>query len=370
MNWRVTFQVIGIIAAILSLFPLVAADYWWIRVFDFPHLLLTGFTLIAIILYFFTFKPKWVNDYLYITILLGCFAFQISKIIEFTPFYSLQVADSSENISNDNRLNVYGANVLQKNEEGAELYKEIQEMQPDIILFTETNNRWSTEINSAIGADYPYKVEEPLDNTYGMLVYSKLPLRNTSIEYMVDPEIPSIHTQVQMRNGEWLQYYAIHPTPPMPQHNPKSTDRDTELMKTAIMSYQSELPVIVMGDFNDVTWSDGTQLTMRIGKLLDYRVGRGFYNSFSAKNPVMRWPLDHILVSSDFRHEKSGTGVGFGSDHFPAYVTLTYEPELASEQAAVEPTEENWKQARDQMNTKGLESFMEIPAGLKNLISN
>jgi endonuclease/exonuclease/phosphatase (EEP) superfamily protein YafD len=370
MNWRVTFQVIGIIAAIMSLFPLVAIDYWWIRVFDFPHLILTGFTLVAILLYFFTFKPRWVNDYLYITILLGCFAFQVSKIIQFTPFYANEVADSSENVKPEDKLVLYGANVLQTNKEGDELYKEIEERQPDIILFTETNQRWSDEIKSKIGAEYGYKLEEPLDNTYGMLLYSKLPIRNSSIEYMVDSEIPSIHTQVQMKNGEWFQLYAIHPTPPMPQHNPSSTDRDTELMKTAIMSYQSKLPVIVMGDFNDVSWSDSTQLTITIGKLLDYRVGRGFYNSFHAKYPVMRWPLDHILVSSEFRHEDSGTGVGFGSDHFPAYVTLTYEPKLAKQQEPKEPTDKEWELARDQMSSKGLESFTEIPAAIERLMDN
>ncbi|WP_438969158.1 hypothetical protein [Nonlabens sp.] len=71
---RKTFQVLGLIAALLSLTPLIVADYWWIKVSDFPHLQLSGFTLLAIILYFFTFNPKWVNDYAYITILMGCFS--------------------------------------------------------------------------------------------------------------------------------------------------------------------------------------------------------------------------------------------------------------------------------------------------------
>ncbi|PRP66835.1 endonuclease/exonuclease/phosphatase family protein [Nonlabens agnitus] len=370
MNWRITFQVIGIIAAVLSLFPLVAADYWWIRIFDFPHVQLTAFTLIAILLYFFTFKPKWINDYLYITILLGCFAFQLTKIIAYTPVYPLEVLDSSKNVEEENRLIIYTANVLQKNEKGSNLFIEIREREPDVIVFTETNERWMNDIRLQIGKDYPYKVEQPQDNTYGMLVYSKLPLRDANIHFMVDPEIPSIHAQVQMRNGEWFQLYAIHPTPPMPQHNPMSTDRDTELMITAVKSYNSELPVIVLGDFNDVAWSDSTELTKTISKLLDLRIGRGFYSSYHAQYPLMRWPLDHILIDSEFRLEKAGTGVDFESDHFPAYAYLTYEPALAKEQAADEPTEEDWKQAKDQMSTKGMESFMELPAAFKNLINN
>ena len=139
MNWRVIFQVIGMIAALLSLVPLIAADYWWIRVFDFPHLQMTAFTLLAIILYFFTFKPRWANDYLYISILLGCFAFQVSKIIKFTPIMDVELEESSANVAEEDKFLIYTANVLQKNEEGSKIFEEINEKQPDLIVFTETN---------------------------------------------------------------------------------------------------------------------------------------------------------------------------------------------------------------------------------------
>ncbi len=370
MNWRLTFQIIGMTAALLSLLPLVAADYWWIRMFDFPHLQLTGFTLLAIILYFFTFRVKWINDYLYITILLGCFAFQCTKIIRFTPLFPVELQASTPGIAPDAQLKLYTANVLQPNEKRENLFQEIQKRQPDIIVFTETDNIWGEDIRKAIGDQYAYKVEQPQDNMYGMIVYSKLALRETSIEFMVDEEIPSIHTQVQLRNGEWFQLYAIHPTPPMPQENATSTDRDTELMKTAIKSYQSKLPVIVLGDFNDVAWSASTELTETIAKLLDLRVGRGFFNSYHAQYPIFRWPLDHILIAPEFRLTDAGTGVDTGSDHFPTYAYLTYEPEKAALQKPEEPTAGDWKRAKKQMSPAGMESFTELPDGFKKLLED
>ncbi|MEP3970041.1 MAG: endonuclease/exonuclease/phosphatase family protein, partial [Nonlabens sp.] len=57
---------------------------------------------------------------------------------------------------------------------------------------------------------------------YGMLVYSRLELSDTRIKFQVDPEIPSIDAKVRMKNGDLFQLFAIHPTPPMPQHNPLS----------------------------------------------------------------------------------------------------------------------------------------------------
>ncbi|WP_194850617.1 endonuclease/exonuclease/phosphatase family protein [Nonlabens antarcticus] len=365
MKWRLAFQILGLIAAVFSLLPLIAADYWWIRVFDYPHLQFTAFTLAAIILSLFTFKWRWYQDYIFLAILVGCFAFQCYKIIRFTPLVPVELKDSSANISSKDQLRLYTANVLQTNTNRKALFEEITQRQPDVVVFTETDQIWMKEIRKALSADYPYKVEEPLENTYGIILYSKLPLRETSVQFMVDPEIPSIHTQVKLRNGDWFQLYAIHPTPPMPQENPSSSDRDTELMKIAIKSYQSTLPVIVLGDFNDVAWSSSTELTETIGKLLDLRVGRGFYNSYHAQYPMFRWALDHILIAPEFRLSKVGRGVNTGSDHFPTYAYLTYEPDLAHEQEPEEPSMENWKSARDQMSKQGLESFSVLPDGMK-----
>ncbi len=366
--WRKIFQVIGIIAAVLSLLPLMAADFWWIRILDFLHVYFTILTFVAIILYFFTFKPSWAKDYVYIGILLACFAFQIYRIIDYIAIYPIEVEQSTENVSKDQEILIYTSNVLEKNDKHEDLFVEIKELDPDVIVFTETNSKWQQWIKADMGNRYPYKVEYPLDNTYGMILYSKFELINPEVKFQVDPEIPSIHTKLRTKSGELVQLYAIHPTPPMPQHNPKSTDRDQELIKTAIHSYNSELPVIVLGDFNDVSWSDSTQLTKTIGRLLDVRIGRGIYTTFNAKNYAMRWPLDHILTTSDFRHKESGTGVKYGSDHFPLWVRLTLESDKKDEQAAAEPDEEDWKQAKSQLDEAGMESFTELPAGIKNLM--
>ncbi|MGB5981554.1 MAG: endonuclease/exonuclease/phosphatase family protein [Nonlabens sp.] len=364
--WRRTFQVIGIIAAVLSLVPLFGADFWWIRIFDYLHMYFMGFTFIAIILYFFTFKPKWVNDYIYIGILLGCFAFQVFRAIDYLPFYPSEVgAQENENAT---EITFYTANVLQKNTESKKLFEEINVKKPEIIVFTETDQVWQGKILNAIGADYPYKVEQPQDNTYGMILYSKLELVNPQVKFMVDDGIPSIHSEVMTDKGDKFQLFAIHPTPPMPQHNPKSTDRDQELMKTAIRSYNSEIPVVVMGDFNDVPWSDSTQLMKTIGKLLDARIGRGAYNTFNAQSFLMRWPLDHILSSSDFRYVDAATGVDFGSDHFPLWATLSLEPENKDNQRADEPSDSEWEQAKEQLNKQAFESFDKIPKKLHDMM--
>lgn len=347
MKLKTFLQIFGAIAVLLTIIPLIAADFWWIRVFDFLHIQLTLLTLTAIAAYFIRFDIKRLQDYVFMSILLACFAFQFVKIYPYTPLSAFEIGESSDTEAPE--ITVFTANVLQKSEKYEKLISEMNRVDADVMVFTETNTPWMNEISANLAEDYRYKVEVPLDNTYGMLLYSRFELINPQVRYIVDDSIPSIHTKIKLPEGDMVQLYAVHPTPPMPQHNPTSSDRDAELMKIAIKSLERDLPVIVIGDFNDVAWSETTSLFQSVGKLLDVRVGRGFYNTFNAKNILLRWPLDHIFTSKEFRVKEIHLGEDTGSDHFPYYATLSLEPEKAAEQEVEDPNENQLERAREQI---------------------
>ncbi len=352
-------QGFGIIAVILTLLPLIAVDYWWIRIFDFPHAQLTGLTLIAIITYFIKFDIKYYNDYLFVFILISCFVYQFSKIHAYTPLSSYE-ANESTITDTANTLNIYTANVLQKNKEYQLLLDQVAQKNPDIVLLMETDEQWKNAVHKTLSSSHPYFMLEPLDNTYGMLLYSRLPMSQNKINHLVDKEIPSMEAIITLESGNKFQLFAIHPTPPMPQHNPMSSDRDTEMMTTALRVYKREMPVIVMGDFNDVAWSETTSLFRKTSTLLDPRIGRGFYNTFNAQNVLMRWPLDHIFVSEEFRVKTLTRTKDIKSDHFPMYTELTFEPNKAKEQKAKKPSREILERAQSQLKEQHLLN-MEMP---------
>ncbi|MDO1500635.1 endonuclease/exonuclease/phosphatase family protein [Winogradskyella maritima] len=340
---RTGLFIFGVIAIILTFMPYISADYWWVRMFDYPHLQLTGLTLLALLLYFIKFDFRFYGDYIFAGFLLFCFVWQLQKIYPYTEFSDYEVLNASSNPKSS--LKLYAANVLQKNEDYEKAIKDMLKEDADIMVFTETNTIWQNEIRKALPASYTEKVEYPLDNTYGILMYSKLPLINPEVKFLVSDSVPSIHTKVSLKDGSLIQLYSIHPTPPMPQENPTSTDRDAEMMMIAKKSLDSDLPVIVLGDFNDVAWSQTSRLFQSVSRLSDARIGRGLYNTFNAKNVLMRWPLDHIFISDEFRIKSLSLGEDIGSDHFPMVATLSFEPDGIDEQGLDSPTEAELEQA-------------------------
>ncbi|MBT8295172.1 MAG: endonuclease/exonuclease/phosphatase family protein [Gramella sp.] len=366
MKLKPFLQGFGILAVVITIIPLIAADYWWIRMFDYPHIQLTLLTLTAIAAYFFRFEIKSWRDYAFMGILVTCFIFQFAKVYPYTPFAAYDVGKPTESVNKETGFMLLTANVLQKNKETELMIEEIKKLNPDVAVFTETDATWNKALSSGLGSDYTYKVEVPLDNTYGMILYSKLKLIEPSVKYIVDDSIPSIHSEIELRSGDRIQLHAIHPTPPMPQHNPSSSDRDAEMMKIALESLDSKIPVVVIGDFNDVAWSNTTSMFQSVGELLDVRKGRSFYNTFNAKSFIMRWSLDHIFVSEEFRVENINVGSDVKSDHFPFYAQLYLQPELAKEQKPEPASEEKIKKAKEQIQEEEQENAEKGQNGSSN----
>lgn len=343
---KTVLTVFGFIAILFTLLPFVALDYWWIRMFDFPHLQLTFLTFSAILFYVIKFDFKQWRDYLFMGLLMLCAGYQFAKIFPYTSFSDFEVLNSEKAAP---KISLFTANVLQKNDKYNLLKTMSNKIDADIMLFTETDRKWMNALDTNMSASYTYNKKVPIDNTYGMLLYSKLELIEPEVHYMVSDSVPSIHTKIKLTNNDTIQLYAIHPTPPMPQENPKSSDRDAEMMMIAKLALDSKYPVVVIGDFNDVAWSITSKLFQNVSRLLDIRKGRGLYNTYSADSYIMRWPLDHIFISSEFKLSKVKRCDDINSDHFPLLTVLSYEPEARELQQKPYPTKTDLKRADDQI---------------------
>lgn len=351
MKLKIFLRVFGCLAILLTLIPFIAINYWWIRVFDFPHLQLTFLTFLGVLTSLYKFKLKDWKDVAFTVILTGCLVYQVAKVFPYTSMAPLEIMDSTPN-SEAPILSIYASNVLQSNKKKEKLLAAIEKTDVDILLFTETDTTWRNAIHKVASKKYPHYIGKPLPNTYGMLLYSKLPLINPEVRFIVDDSVPSIQSLFLLPSGDTIQLFAIHPSPPMPQHNPSSTNRDAEMMKTALDALTSTYPVLVMGDFNDVSWSKTNRTFQQVSRLLDPRRGRGFYNSYHTGYFFMRWPLDHFFVSEQFRVSKLTRETSIDSDHFPMSIALTFEPEKAASQKALMPDESKIELAKKQIRSE------------------
>ena len=317
-------------------------EAWWVRGWDFPRLQVAVVAASVLLLQVVLLDFSASGSLVLVGLTVLCLVYQLWWIAAYTPFFPVEVKLAPGDDAN-NTISIMTANVLTTNKNAAGLLREVHQWRPDILVTLETNAWWQQQLD-VLGADYPYTIKCPLENLYGMHVYSRLPLEDSAIQFLIEPNIPSMHALAILPSGQQVRVHFLHPAPPSPSENEESTERDAELLVVAKSVVDAELPVIVAGDLNDVAWSATTRLFRKISGLLDPRVGRGMFNSFHADYWCVRWPLDHLFHSDHFMLKDIRRLPSFGSDHFPMLITLVYSPAQGAEQGGPESSasEEAW----------------------------
>lgn len=314
--------VISIFLIVATALPFIQSPVWWIRIFDFPRLQIAIACLISIILCLIYIKQKKVYQPLLLSLLVIAFSYQVSQIIIYTPLYPLQAKISNYKKASDS-FSIMVANILMTNEKTEAFKKQVYKYDPDILVITEPNARWELKLRE-LDNTYPYFIKYPLENTYGMILYSKLPLNNKRINFLVDKDVPSFYASVRLPSGNSFDLYSIHPKPPKPGIN--SYEWDAEVLIASKKIRERSRPVLVAGDLNDVGWSRTTKRFQQYSRLADPRQGRGLFSTYNAKIPLFRYPLDHIFYSESFGLIKMEKLDNAGSDHFFMYIKLSFEP--------------------------------------------
>lgn len=331
----------------LSLWSLIPRDEWWFRGADFPRLQILAMGIIALLGLLFMQTEWTLTREVLLLGLIAAVAFQLKMVLPYTPIWSKQVQQvKQEQLNPEQQISLLVANVLTPNHQYDLLLKHIDDLQPDLVLTLESDKNWQDALQP-IEKQYPYRVAVPLDNLYGMHLYSRLRLDDSEIKFILSDEIPSIHASVKLRSGIQVQLYCLHPKPPSPTEAKDSTLRDAELLIIGDRIKDLDESCIVMGDLNDVAWSRTTRLFQRISGLLDPRVGRYFMNTFHADYRLLRWSLDHIFHSTDFGLVEMKRLSHIGSDHFPIYVVLQTGRIFEQQQKELEQSAEDEQEAEE-----------------------
>ncbi|CAN5607976.1 endonuclease/exonuclease/phosphatase family protein [soil metagenome] len=340
LRWIVV--TLGLLATGGTVLSLSRNQHWFVRLWDFPRVQVALCGAVAGTLFgrfFFRGRPA---DRAFLLGTAAAVAWQAHKIRPYTRLGGVRVQRSSRSRPGDGKrgaatLRLVISNVRMENREPQRLLEVIRNCAPDVVLALETNAAWAKALRPLHG-DFPHVFEHPQENFYGLVLLSRLPLIDPHIRFLVQEDIPSVHTGVELRSGAQVFLHGLHPRPPEPIRDQDATPRDAELVVLGkAIREMGPRPTVVAGDLNDVAWSDTSELFLRLSGLLDPRMGRGFYNSYHADHLLLRYPLDHVFHSNHFRLVELQRLPHIGSDHFPMLIELSYEPGAEREQ---EPTRE------------------------------
>jgi len=342
------FTVLTLLLMTFTLAPLFRSEIWWIRDWDFPRLQLFIATIVLVVAELIVWDLSATRNLIIILLGVSGALYLGWWILPYTWLYKKEVEDSLD-INPKNRIRIMVANVLITNKNVDKLLTLIHENDPDIMVTLETNIWWQKKLD-VLEDVYPFTIKCPLENTYGMHVYSRYVLLDPKISFLIEDDVPSMSAKAVLPSGEKVLIYFLHPSPPSPTENETSIERDAELLLIAKEVKELEEPVIVTGDMNDVAWSYTTRLFRKISKMLDPRVGRGMFSTYHAEYPIIRWPLDHLFHSRHFTVVQVKRLPYFYSDHFPFLIELELIKGIEKVQDGLKASHEDEQVAEEKIN--------------------
>lgn len=214
------------------------------RIFDFPRLQIVGLLLLVLGLHL-ALLPHTPAAWALRALMLACLGLQVRRILPYTRLGRRQVLATTLAEPKE-PLRLLFANVLQPQHHHQQLLQSIEAADPDVVLALETDDWWRQAL-SPLERSHPHTVLLPQDNTYGMLLYSRLPLHDVEVAYLVESDVPSIHATVRLAGGSPVRLHCLHPRPPAPAEHPDSVPRDAELLVVGRAIRQNPMATVVMG---------------------------------------------------------------------------------------------------------------------------
>ncbi len=295
-------------------------SYWYSKVLDFPR---TQYLIVALLCLplFVLLTRRW--NLPAIALALGLLSAILIQSLTVLPYLvgAKQVPDAVATQATDGHtVGILLANVLITNKQSGEFLEIVRDRDPDMLLVMEVDAWWMEQL-TPLDETYPYTVKQPNDVAYGMALYSRFPLSATELKFFNKDDVPSIHTRVELPSGKAFVFHGMHPVAPVPskEYPDNKGEKEVAFDKLATMLANESLPILVAGDYNDVSWSHTARLFQDKRSLKNVRLGRGLYNTFDATSAFLRWPLDHFFVSKEFSLLELERLPTFGSDHFPLY---------------------------------------------------
>ena len=308
------------LVVVATLLPMWPTSHWLVRLCDFPRFQIAILAIAVGALLLLTGWPLASLEAGLVSAVALSALWQLSWVWRYIPGAPREVPSVRSVQDASACVTLLTTNVFQKSRDVGALLRIVSDTNPDLVFAVETDEWWCGELRAGLQGRYPQVRTYPLSNGYGLALFSRFELVDPVVRFLVDEAIPSIKAGVMLPSGAMLDLYGMHPQPPAPRQD--STERDLEMISVGNEIKRVGRPAIVLGDLNDVAWSATTSRFKRVGGLVDPRCGRGFFNTYPAGLPGLRYPLDYIFHTAHFAVCDMRVLPRFESDHLPLVAKL------------------------------------------------
>lgn len=214
-----------------------------------------------------------------------------------------------------NKLKIMSFNVLWYNSLQDDVIEEMLKPAPDVIVVLEYTAPWHSRLRR-LNSKYPHQVLQPRWHGFGLAIFSKFPLTDTKVIQLTKEltDNPTVVTHVNY-GGQKIRLCGLHVLSPVNAFRMELRNRQYDEVAEALVD--DEVPTVVVGDFNSVSWSPYVIDFMKKTGYRDSRLGFGYHSSWHAEYPLLRVPIDHAFVSDDVCVHSRTLGGHAGSDHLP-----------------------------------------------------
>ncbi len=309
-----TLGIVLFLAAILllvaALASLVPTDAWFVRTVDLvrePMAYLAA--ILLVIALFVKVSVRWAT----LASLGLVIVINVWRIWPYSALASTQLGLAAEAPrANGQCFTALAANVKLKNDQYAKMAEQLRRYDPDVLFLMETDAKWIAELEPVL-AQYGHVHRHPQAEAFGLVFASKVPVLKSNVVENTHRDTPTLYATLQPEGSRPVEFIGLHPKPPLPGWGTEM--RDENIVNAGVQTPDRLPDAFVMGDFNDVPWSNTTEKFRNSGDWRDPRIGRGTYPSFPSDYRMIGWPLDQLMLKGDLDLVSFEVLPDNGSDH-------------------------------------------------------
>lgn len=300
-------QAAAFVTAVFSLATLADHLHRYLELFS--HFRLQYFLAAALlaILMFVLRSKRWAAAMLVLTL--------VNAVPVVTWYLSEAEAPSDPNP----RFKLLSSNLYSGNADTQALLDLIRSERADLVFLQEVNGRRSREL-SELHEDYPYSLNIPREDKFGIAVLSRRPFNAARVVESPPHKYPTLVVEVAIY-GEPVTFVTTHPSPPLGDVGIDA--RNIQLASIAELMNAVQGPRVLIGDLNTSMWAQHYEELVDSTGLVNARRGHGVLPSWPTRLPFAMIPIDHCLVSEEMTVKDIRTGPHIGSDHLPLIVELS-----------------------------------------------